>query len=278
MKSIEVSGKTVDEAIFNGLDQLGLGIDEVDIEIVEEGGRGLFGIGSKQSVVRLTERNKEQIEEALEKAKVEAEADKAAREEERRQRPRRERPERSNNRRERGERGGRTREREPRNDIPVPVRNYGEACEPGVEGEFLSGMLERMGMESEIACQFSEENNSKYINISGKGMGVLIGRRGETLNAIQYLCSLVGNKGGEDYHRVIIDAENYRGRREQALLKLAANKADDVRRSGRSITLEPMNPYDRRVLHSALQDNPNVTTHSVGDEPNRRVVIEAKAD
>lgn len=273
MKSIEVSGKTVDEAIFNGLDQLGLGIDEVDIEIVEEGGRGLFGIGSRQSVVRLTERNKEQIEEALEKAKAEAEADKAARDEERRQRPRRARPERTGSRRDRG-----GREHGPRNDIPVPARNYGEACEPGAEGEFLNGILKRMGMESEITCQFSEENNSKYINISGKGMGVLIGRRGETLNAIQYLCSLVGNKGGEDYHRVVIDAENYRGRREQALLKLAANKADDVRRSGRSITLEPMNPYDRRVLHSALQDNPNVTTHSVGDEPNRRVVIESKAD
>lgn len=304
MKSIEITGKTVDEAIFKGLDEMGLSIDEVDIEILDEGGKRLFGIGTKPCKIKLTERDRETVEQTLRQAKEQEEAEKrqkearkAARRDDRRSYGDRERSDRD--RGDRGERRPRERQpRPPRQDRQArpaaagedharrerrgresePAKPFfeGEPAEFGQEGDFLKGVLERMGVECEISCLVNKEMDTKCFQISGKGMGVLIGRRGETLNALQYLCSLVANKGDSEYHRIIVDTENYRGRREGALIKLAENKAGLVKKTGKSVRLEPMNPYDRRVLHAALQNNPNVKTHSEGDEPNRRVVISKK--
>ena len=131
-----------------------------------------------------------------------------------------------------------------------------------------------MGIPVEIALQETDEQ--LRMQMTGEGMSLLIGRRGETLDALQYLTSLNINRGREEYLRISIDTENYRAKREEALRKLAVRMAGRAKKSGRRVALEPMNPYERRILHSALQNDPDVTTHSEGEEPYRRVIITLK--
>ncbi len=139
---------------------------------------------------------------------------------------------------------------------------------------FLSGIFNAMGMEVDITAKTGEE--SLNVEMSGEHMGIVIGKRGDTLDALQYLTSLVVNHESDDRVRVILDTENYREKRHEALLLLAKRLADKVYKSGRKYTLEPMNPYERRIIHSSLQGNENVTTFSVGEEPYRKVVIAPK--
>lgn len=140
---------------------------------------------------------------------------------------------------------------------------------------FLGNVLDNMGVKAEVSIK--EEDNVIRISMAGPDMGILIGYRGETLDSLQYLVSLVVNKGGENqYKRVILDTENYRMKREETLKRLAKRIADKVRATGRQVKLEPMNPYERRVIHSALQNDLNVDTFSEGDEPYRRVVVDLK--
>jgi len=140
---------------------------------------------------------------------------------------------------------------------------------------FLREVLESMNMKAEIRVK--EENDEIKINLIGPNMGILIGYRGETLDSLQYLVSLVVNKDhDEEYKRVILDTENYRYNRQETLKRLAGKMASKVKLSGKTLKLEPMNPYERRVIHSALQNDPNVKTYSEGEEPKRRVVIELK--
>ncbi len=137
--------------------------------------------------------------------------------------------------------------------------------------EFLGSVFNNMNLE--VQTNFDEEGNLLKIDLVGDDMGILIGRRGETLDALQYLTSLVANKGDDEYMRVSIDTENYRKRREETLVRLAKKLADRVFKYRRSITLEPMNPYERRIIHSTLQNNKMVNTYSIGEDPNRKVVI-----
>ena len=137
---------------------------------------------------------------------------------------------------------------------------------------FLQEVATNMGLTLDITASFNAEN--VYIDINGKDSGTIIGKRGQTLDAIQYLCSLVANKSSENYVRVVIDAENYRAKRERTLEQLANRLADKVRKTGRSVRLEPMNPYERKVIHATLQNRNGVTTRSEGEEPYRRVIIE----
>jgi spoIIIJ-associated protein len=204
---VEAKGKTVDEAIFKGLEQMGLSLDEVEIEIVHEGGKGIFGLG-KNAVVHLAKKQ--------------------------------------------------------------PVQ-----AEKGAPEAFLSGLFERMGVEAECAA-VEEDEKALKIEITGKDTAVLIGRRGDTLDALQYLTGLAVNKGREDYKKIMLDAENYREKRERTLEKLAKRLANTVAKTGKPITLEPMNPYERRILHATLQNHPRVETVSEGEEPYRRVVIRRK--
>ena len=204
---MEAKGKTVDEAIFKGLEQMGLSLDEVEIEIVHEGGKGIFGLG-KNAVVHLAKKQ--------------------------------------------------------------PVQ-----AEKGAPEAFLSGLFERMGVEAECAA-VEEDEKALKIEITGKDTAVLIGRRGDTLDALQYLTGLAVNKGREDYKKIMLDAENYREKRERTLEKLAKRLANTVAKTGKPITLEPMNPYERRILHATLQNHPRVETVSEGEEPYRRVVIRRK--
>jgi spoIIIJ-associated protein len=131
-------------------------------------------------------------------------------------------------------------------------------------------------MKVKAEIELSENDDSVILNIKGNDIGILIGRRGETLDSIQYLTSLVINKDNDDYKRVVVDVENYRMKREETLINLANRLADRVIKYRKNITLEPMNPYERRVIHSTLQNNNSVRTYSVGDEPNRKVVITMK--
>lgn len=277
MRSIEVQAKTVDEAIFKGLDQMGLSIDEVDIEILQEGGRRFLGMGTKQCLIRLTERDQQEIERAL--AQQAEEAERERQEKERRATERRKSPRPPREGQERSQQ--RSRERGPRNArgvkgaARVPQRDWGEPCEGGKEAEFLRGLLQKMGLETAKVDCFND-GQCLYMRVSGPSMGVLIGRRGETLNALQYLTSLVANREDGPYKRIVVDTENYRIKREETLTRLAKRMAEDVRRSGKPMALEPMNPYERRVLHATLQSSPYVTTHSEGEEPHRHVVITLK--
>lgn len=279
MRSIEVSGKSVDEAIFNGLDQLNLSIDQVDIEIIDGGGKRLFGMGNKNCVVRLTEREEKHKEDIPAKDEppirntisIERRPPRTDAPRERRQRPEygERKGERQNGRSERS--GARTYERAGERAKP---RYWGEPYEGGPEVDFLRGVLSRMGIEANVDGFVDE--SCVYLRLSGESMGVLIGRRGETLNSLQYLCNLVANHNQSDYKRVVVDTENYRIKREETLKRLAKRMAENARRSGKPIELEPMNPYERRVLHYTLQNDPYVTTHSEGEEPERHVVITLK--
>lgn len=200
MLTVESKGKTVDEAIFNGLKEIGLEIEEVTIEIVQEGTKGIFGLG-KSAIVRLIQKENE-----FKKAEV-----------------------------------------------------------------FLNELFKKMGLSAVSSAV--EDDDTVKINITGDSTGVLIGRRGETLDALQYITSLVVNRNSDKHKRVILDTENYRAKREETLKRLADRLANKVIKTGKRVALEPMNPYERRILHATLQSNPKVETFSEGEEPNRRVII-----
>lgn len=145
-----------------------------------------------------------------------------------------------------------------------------------VAREFLSSVMDSMNLQVELEISKDEIENTLNINMVGENMGILIGKRGQTLDSLQYLTSLVLNKNSEDYVKVILDTENYRQRRKETLENLAKNIAFKVKRTKRPVTLEPMNPFERRVIHYALQNDAYVTTHSEGDEPYRHIVVTLK--
>lgn len=166
--------------------------------------------------------------------------------------------------------------REPKEPVEiVPAEQADRATPAGKAQEFLQELTKLMGVPVSVAVATDDEGNVR-VNMEGDTLGILIGRRGETLDALQYLTSLQVNKGKEDYTRVTLDTEGYRAKREEALVRLANRMANRCVKTGRKVALEPMNPYERRILHSALQNHEAVTTHSEGEEPNRHVVITLK--
>ena len=204
MKEIQKSAKTVDKAIEEALLELNAAREDVEIEVISEGSRGFLGFGSKDAVVKVTEKfNPEKI-----------------------------------------------------------AKN------------FLREMFIAMGIIVNIEAQLKDKQ--LLINLTGDDMGILIGKRGQTLDSIQYLVNLVVNKGNAPYLSITIDTENYRQRRKETLESLAYNLAKKVRQTGKKVVLEPMNPYERRIIHSSLQNNRYVTTYSEGEEPFRNVVITLK--
>ncbi len=142
--------------------------------------------------------------------------------------------------------------------------------------EFIKNVTERLGMNIEQEVSFNEEDKLLKIELKGEGLGLLIGRRGETLDSIQYLTNIFVNKKSDDYIKVTIDAENYRARREEALVSLAKRTASKAVKYRKNMVIEPKNPYERRIIHEALQDYPEVTTYSVGEDPNRKVIVAYK--
>lgn len=203
---IEKSGKTIDEAVNAALLELNADKDSVEIEVVNEGKRGILGIGAENAVVRV-----KMEETPLQKAE-----------------------------------------------------------------KYVKSIMNNFGIDAELKGSLEDETVKIEIVGDSEAVGKIIGRRGDTLDALQYLTSLVVNKGEEDYIRVTIDTENYRGKREETLIKLAKRMAGVVSRSRKSVTLEPMNPNERRIIHSALQEYRNITTYSTGKDPNRCIVITTK--
>ena len=249
MAALEVKGKTVDQAIFNGLNELGLGIDEVEIEIIHDG-RGLFGIG-KSAVVRMTP--KSEMPQVQEKPKKHEPRKSSEEIETEFQKP-----------------------REIKKEYQ-PLSSFKDetvASEPSAAEGFLNDLFKKMQVDA--FCVTMQNSEIDKIVIKGNDTAALIGRRGETLDALQYITGLVLNKGKQDYRRVMLDTENYREKREEALIRLANRIAQKVSKTGRKVTLEPMNPYERRILHASLQSHPRVETISEGEEPFRRVVIRTK--
>ncbi|MGI6151985.1 MAG: RNA-binding cell elongation regulator Jag/EloR [Christensenellales bacterium] len=290
-RTIESKGKSIDEAIFRGLMEMGVSIDEVSIETIQEGTKGLLGIGAKPYIVRLTTKPLNLSDEPEAEKKPKSKRAKRARKE----RPAAEQdakksvpakkpspsslvddPEDSPAAAPQRQKKGRHKARKqtehfiPKDDTVYTPYVPGETECPGAD--FLLGVLERMGIECGIG--FADTPEALKFHIESDTMGILIGHRGETLDSLQYLTGLVVNRKREGYRRVVLDTENYRNRREDTLVRLARKLAGQVRSTGKPVTLEPMNPYERRVLHATLQSNPFVTTHSTGEEPNRRVVID----
>ena len=270
---IDVTGKTEDEAIAKALAQLGLDRDDVSVEILERAKSGFLGIGASPAKVRVKYGPEE--EEIIPAAPVVEEVKSAPKQAEKKTEKKSEK------------KGEKKTEKKP---APVkekapkqaePVEEVISVAEMGEEVNdekaqairtFLSGLLEQMECPAEIHVYLPEKGRYKVI-LEGKNLGALIGRRGETLDAIQQLTSYSVNRNGGGRVRVQLDAENYREKREQSLQHLAHKVAGKVVKYRRSVTLEPMNAYERHVIHTALQEVPGVTTYSTGTEPNRRIIV-----
>jgi len=271
MPAREFKGKSVDLAIFAGLDAMGLSIDEVSIEILSDGTGGFLGM--KKACVRMTPKS----ELSEEEIRLEEEEIKRAEEELKRERKLRESDITEAPRKKERNKGGRKREeRAEKEEVHFEPAVYEDAETPCTAEPFLSEILRIFDIDAKCKTVKAEEENMQKMVIEGADTAILIGRRGETLDALQYLCSLVANKGEKDYVRVSIDTENYRQKREAALTQLAKRIASKVVRTGRSVKLEPMNPYERRILHYALQKSDKVETISEGEDPYRRVVVRLK--
>ena len=255
-------GTDVDAAVKLALDDLKLTIDEVDVTVLEQPSRGFFGIGSKLALVRV-EKKKAPAVETIEPEHKEEHVSKKT---EKAQTQKTVAPKKENKKEE-------VKNIKETKEIDVIEENL-VPCEDHEALRFLKEVTKEMGLDLDIDAKKGEE--TLYLNIQGKDSGTIIGKRGQTLDAIQYLTSLVVNKGSEDYVRVVVDAENYRAKREKTLEALAYRLANKVIKTKRSVKLEPMNPYERKVIHAALHNHPKVMTRSEGQDPYRRVIIELK--
>ena len=272
--SIRVSAKTVEDAITEASIQLGITSDKLEYEVIEKGSAGFLGIGMKQAVIearrKVEEKQETEIVEEVKKEIQQVKAEEKIVDEVKAEIEHDEKPKQTTEKVEKKE--------EIKNDAPVKREvELAEVTDETKEAvsTFLKDTLKAMGMEVEIALDI-DEDGSLSVNMSGPNMGILIGKRGQTLDSLQYLTNRVANKHQSGYVRVKLDTENYRARREETLKHLAKNIAHKVKRNRRPVALEPMNPYERRIIHSALQNDPYVTTHSEGEEPYRKVVVTLK--
>ena len=241
---ITLSAKTLDDAITEALVQLGVTSDRLDYIVVEKGSEGFLGIGRKQAVIKARRKQEEKpVEEVV---KEEPKVEEPAREE---------KPE---------VKSAPKKEAELAKVEPQTI----ETCE-----KFIYDVMNAMGMEDVKVTSAVDEEGALSISMEGSNMGILIGKRGQTLDSLQYLTNRVANKMQDGYVRVKLDTEDYRRRRKETLENLAKNIASKVKRTRKTVSLEPMNPYERRIIHSALQSDPAVSTHSEGEEPYRRVVV-----
>lgn len=271
--SIRVSAKTVDDAITEALIQLGVTSDRLEYEVIEKGSAGFLGIGMKQAVIearRKPEPKEEKVEEPVveepvrvEPKKVEAVQPQKVAAEKKADEPQKAAFEKAV-------------EKEAKEEVKKETKlvEVQPQTIKAVE-DFLKNTMKAMDMEVELKTEI-DQDGALCVDMSGEHMGILIGKRGQTLDSLQYLANRVANKHQEGYVRVKLDTENYRARREETLRHLAKNIAHKVKRNRRPVALEPMNPYERRIIHSALQSDPYVMTHSEGEEPFRKVVITLK--
>ncbi len=291
MKEVTVSAKTLDDAITEALIQLGITSDQLDYDVIEKGSAGFFGIGSKQAVIRARKKAvKEEFEKTIEEIKdiIKEEPKKEVKKEEKKELKKEVKKEPKKEFKKEPKKEVHAEipskiKKEPAKELVKEVEKENskeravELCEVKEETKsacekFLKDVLDTMNMEVVITTNI-DEDGALCINMDGKNMGILIGKRGQTLDSLQYLVNRVANKQQDGYVRVKLDTENYRKRRKDTLENLAKNIAYKVKRTKKSISLEPMNPYERRIIHSALQADKYVNTHSEGEEPYRRVVV-----
>ena len=288
--SIRVSAKTLDDAITEALIQLGVTGDRLEYNVIEKGSAGFLGIGMKQAVIEAWKKEDKEEEEFLKAVEEtirenpvkeyfakednvkeddvkEHQAEEAAKKEEAVREEKTEKEEASANAKEEKSEPVSVKEKELLAKVEDETIRYVE--------QFVKDTLKAMDMDVEITSSI-DKDGALYVDMKGENMGILIGKRGQTLDSLQYLANRVANKHQSGYVRVKLDTENYRARREETLKHLAKNIAHKVKRNRRPVILEPMNPYERRIIHSTLQSDPYVTTHSEGEEPYRKVVVTLK--
>lgn len=277
MRYSEKWGDSIESAVALALQDLKLTRDQVTVTVLEEPSKGFFGIGSKLAKVRVEEiivpQPKEEPKPAPQPVQKEKPAEKKAEAPEAEPEKPREEKKKKNNRK-KPKNGANKKEFKIEGEL-VQVSAKPDDLKDAPDHpakDFLENLIREMGLEGEVKVAVNE--TSVYADIDGKDTGTIIGKRGQTLDSIQYLTSLVVNKGEDEYIRVVVDAENYRAKREETLEKLAYRLAEKCVKTGRSVRLEPMNPYERKVIHTTLQTVPSVVTRSEGNEPNRRVVIQ----
>lgn len=271
-KTIVTTGKTIDEAIENALAQLGMDRDSVSVQVLAQAKSGFLGIGATPAKVEVTyeapdpapkvalssaSRSKPKVKPAVKPDEPKVEKSEMPKAEP----PREQKPKAP---------------KAPKAEAPANPKEYAPA-EPGSVEEkievFLKGLLEHMGSAA-VPHAWKGEENTYMVELTGEDLGYLIGRRGDTLDALQHLANYTINRGVEGHIRINVDAESYRSKREDSLRRYAVKKAQQVLKAHRRTTLEPMNAYERHIIHATLQDTERITTYSVGTEPNRRVVIE----
>lgn len=264
MDYTEKWGKDVEEAVALALIDLKVSREEVEVTVLEEPTKGFLGIGAKLAKVRVEKRKKE---EPKEEPKIEK-TDGKKKEPKERKKPK---DKKSYEKKSQDKKPERKIINIALDDVDVDELTVVEEHEAIT---FLKDITEKMGLELEFKVRTGKE--LVYIEMNGKDARTIIGKRGQTLDAIQYLTSLVVNRDKEKYIKVVVDAENYRAKRQKTLEQLANRLAANVSKSKKSVRLEPMNPYERKVIHATLQKNPEITTRSEGEEPYRRVIIELK--
>ena len=284
-KTLVATGKTIDLAIEAALTQLGMDRDSVSVQVLAQAKSGFLGIGAQPAKVQITyeapdpapraalssaSRSKPKAAPVKKPEAPKTEAPKA---------PKAEAPKSVAPKAETPKASKPERKAEPKKETPKAPKEpkvYAPAQPGSVEEKievFLKGLLEHMGSKA-VPHAVKGEGNTYHVELTGEDLGYLIGRRGDTLDALQHLANYTINRGVEGHIRINVDAEDYRAKREDSLTRYARKKAQQVLKARRRTTLEPMNAYERHVIHSALQDMDNITTHSTGTEPNRRVVIE----
>ena len=300
MEYITVSAKTLDDAITEALIQLGVTSDQLDYQVIEKGSAGFLGIGMKQAVIKARRKGeikeeepeielpkvdvslvKEPLKKEPRKDTVKHEKENVKREPEKKEQVKKESAKKESPKKESKKKPSQKEKKETVKEQPeanAPAKKEAElakvesqtieACE-----KFVSDVLKAMGMDDVKVTSLIDEEGALSIDMEGSNMGIMIGKRGQTLDSLQYLTNRVANKMQDGYVRVKLDTEDYRRRRKETLENLAKNIASKVKRSRRTVSLEPMNPYERRIIHSALQADPAVSTHSEGEEPYRRVVV-----
>lgn len=247
---ITISARTVDEAITKASIELGVISDKLEYTVVEKGSLGLFGvIGVKPAIIKAKKKDIDEIKSESQKENYPVE--KIVKD---------------------------TEKKEIQKEIQKEEHSVNVSGCKKVAEEFLNSIFNVMCMEVSLMSTFNEKERELSIEMSGDSMGVLIGKRGQTLDSLQYLVSLAVNKHFGDYIRIKLDTENYRARRKETLEVLAKNVAYKVKRTKKSVSLEPMNPYERRVIHSALQNDKYIVTRSEGQEPYRHIVISLKRE
>ena len=271
-------GKTVEDALTNASIALGMTSDHISYEVIDKGSVGFLGFASKDAVIRV--RLGEDSEEDAKKEDIAHEADSATAANQESIVKNRE------NREEKDQESSEPDQLKPESDLPSHEKDQDKknlsisddelSKVEDVAENFLNDVFDKMGLAVSIKKDYDQESKSLNLDLVGPDMGVIIGKRGQTLDSLQYLTNLVVNRKTSNYVRVKIDTENYRERRKETLENLAHNVAYKVKKTRRPVALESMNPYERRVIHAALSEDPYVTTHSEGEEPYRHVVVTLK--